>query len=95
MTPLDRLRLLASALPSDNSSVTLTRADLVALLQEGEDGRVTAQSVRDLTVAEVAREVSRQPSTVRGWLISGELDGYKLNDRDWRITRVSQMPGHH
>ena len=33
MTLRDRLRQLASALPSDASAVTLTRADIVALLK--------------------------------------------------------------
>ena len=84
---LDRLRQLASALPSDDSSVTFTRADLEALLWEDDHGEVAAESVRDLTVEEVGEETGRAPSTVRGWLIAGALRGYKLNDRDWRVPR--------
>lgn len=42
--------------------------------------------ISDLTVSEVAAELGRQPSTVRGWLGSGDLDGYKLNGREWRVA---------
>ena len=84
MTLEAHLRQLASALPSDHSAVTITRADLVALL-EGDSGDPGVGSPRDLTVEEVADQTSRAPSTVRGWLISGALPGYKLNDRDWRV----------
>ena len=85
MTLQDRLRQLASALPSDDAAVSFTRADLLALLEQ--DG-TPATPTRDLTVEEVAAETSRAPSTIRGWLISGALRGsYKLNGRDWRIRR--------
>ena len=87
MTARDRLRQLASALPSDDSAVTFTRAGLVALLDEDDDGDATATSVRDLTVEEVAEEMHKAPSTVRGWLISGALRGYKFSNREWRVTR--------
>ena len=84
MTLKERLRQLASALPSDDSAVTITRADLAALLER--DSRETkVASTRDLTVEEVADETSRARSTVRGWLISGVLRGYELNGRDWRV----------
>lgn len=43
--------------------------------------------VADLTVQEVADELDRAPSTVRGWLGEGELDGYRFRGREWRITR--------
>ncbi len=84
MTLHHRLRQLASALPSDDAAVSFTRADLLALLEE--DG-TPATPTRDLTVEEVAEETGRAPSTVRGWLISGALRGFKLNNRDWRIPR--------
>lgn len=84
MTIVERLWALAAALPSDRSSVTLTRSDLMALL-EGE--QASALPSRDLSVEEVAEETGRAPSTVRGWLIRGELQGYKLNGRDWRVPR--------
>ncbi len=88
MTLKERLRRLASALPSDDSAVTITRADIVALLED--DGRETeVGSTRDLTVEEVAKETGRAPSTVRDWLISEALCGYKLNGRDWRVPRAA------
>ena len=87
MTTADRLRALVGLLPSDSSAVTLTRLDLVALLEET-PGASPAPS-RDLSVEEVAAETGRAPSTVRGWLISGALRGYKLNARDWRIPRAA------
>ena len=83
----ERLRQLATALPSDGS-VTFTRADLVALLEE-EPGRVSAGSARDMTVEEVGAEIGRAPSTIRGYLISKALLGYKLNHRDWRVPRAA------
>ena len=66
--------------------MTLTRSDLVALLDNHVADVASAPS-RDLTVEEVAHETRRAPSTVRGWLISGELRGYKINNRDWRVPR--------
>ncbi len=87
MTLKKRLRQLASALPSDDCSVTITRAALGALL-EGESSEEVG-STRDLTVEEVAEETVRAPSTVRGWLISKALRGYKLNNRDWRVPRAA------
>lgn len=83
MTLAERLRMLASALPSDDSAVTLTRSDLLALVDGAEHS--PSLPTRDLTVEDVADETGRAASTVRGWLIDGKLRGYKLNDRDWRI----------
>jgi excisionase family DNA binding protein len=66
--------------------VTLTRADLNALLEAELEAPAPIQA-GDLTVEQVAVEMRRSPSTVRGWLIAGELKGYKLNRRDWRVPR--------
>lgn len=77
MTLEERLRQLASALPSDDSAVTITRADLVAML-EGDSSEVGIASAQDLTAEEVANETGRASSTVRGWLISEALRGYKM-----------------
>ena len=88
MTIEERLRNLADLLPSDESALTLTRADLVSLLGDIAPSNSTT-STRDLTVEEAAHEVHRAPSTVRGWLIAGDLSGYKLNHRDWRIPRAA------
>lgn len=86
MTLADRLRQLAAALPSDASSVTLTRRDLLVML-EGVSDHVASAQGRDMTVEEVAEEVRRSPATIRRWLIAGELRGYKLQGRDWRVPR--------
>ena len=88
MTLKERLLQLASALPSDHSAVTITRADLIALLQ-GDNSETGGRSMRDLTVDEVADETGRAPSTVRGWLISGALRGYKFNNFGWRVPRAA------
>jgi excisionase family DNA binding protein len=76
----------SGALPSNDSAVTLTRADLVALL-EGATDDVNRSRPRDLTVEEVAEEMQRSPSAVRRWLIAGDLRGYKLNGKSWRVPR--------
>lgn len=85
MNIYDRLRQLVTALPSDSSSVTFTRHDLSAMLEDEPDDLWS--SGRDMTVPEVAEETRRAPSTVRTWLSSGGLQGYKLNGRDWRVPR--------
>jgi len=87
VTLKERLRQLASALPSDHSAVTITRADLITLLED-DTGETGVGSARDLTVEEVAHETHRAPSTVRGWLISGELPGFKFNG-GWRVPRAA------
>ncbi len=43
----------------------------------------------DLTVEEAAEKLKKAPSTVRAWLIAGELRGYRLNHREWRVPRAS------
>lgn len=50
---------------------------------------VPSATGRDMTVEEVAKEVQRSPSTIRRWLIAGELRGYKLQERDWRVPRLA------
>jgi hypothetical protein len=71
VTLRERLRQLASALPCDDCAVTITRADLVMLLDD--DTRETVGSTEDLTVKAVAKETGRAPSTVRDWLSSKAL----------------------
>lgn len=83
-----RLKSLLGALPSDSSAVVLSRADLAVLLDEGAAADDTLPE-RDLTVGDVAAETGRATSTVRGWLLRGELRGYKLNRRDWRVPRAA------
>lgn len=45
--------------------------------------------IADLSVQEVADELDRAPSTIRGWLGEGTLDGYRLQGREWRVPRES------
>jgi len=82
VTLAERILQIVEALPSPDSSVTLTRSDLVGMVEES--GGVDAA---DLTVDQVAAKTNRAASTIRGWLIAGDLRGYKLNGRDWRVTR--------
>jgi excisionase family DNA binding protein len=72
---------------------TVTLRWLAELLGEPVEGDAVAQSdpPRDLTVVEVSERFRRAPSTIRGWLSRGELQGYKLNGRDWRVTRAAAM----
>lgn len=84
-----RLKALADCLPSDSAAVTLTRADLRQLLADhGEvagDNQQAGRPTADYTVEDVAEALDRSPSTVRGWLSTGVLRGYKFRGREWRI----------
>lgn len=82
----DPISRLIDALPSGSASVTLTRSDLVALRDANQGGPSVDG---DLTVEETASVVGRSTSTVRGWLSQGQLSGYKLNGRDWRVPRTA------
>ena len=83
----DHLRAMVDAMPR-GSSVTLPVDWLRVQL-----GMATAPieqepaDLSDLSVEEVAVIVDRKPSTVRGWCSSGHLDAYRLNGREWRISR--------
>jgi Helix-turn-helix domain len=84
MSLADRLMELAKHMPP-GSSVTFTAESLLALL-EGSPERPAPETTGDLSVAQIAAQLQRAPSTVRGWLEAGRFAGaYKLNDRDWRI----------
>lgn len=83
MTLRRRLEALLEALPP-GGSVTLDREALEELLGAEASG---SGPVADLTVQEVADELDRAPSTVRGWLGSGDLEGYRLRGREWRVPR--------
>jgi len=44
----------------------------------------------DLTVEEVAEELGRAPSTIRGWCGAERfLGAYRLRGREWRVPRES------
>ncbi len=63
---------------------TLIPADsLAAMLADVEDGD---DRLADLTVEQAAEKLSKAPSTIRAWLIAGELRGYKVHGREWRIA---------
>lgn len=47
------------------------------------------EPLADLSVARVAAALDRAPSTIRAWLHAGEIEGYKLHDREWRVTRAA------
>ncbi len=78
---VDRLRSIVDPMPPDGS-VMLSVAWLKGLLDaEGDSPGIG----RLLTLEETAEIVGRSPSTVRTWLNTGRLDGFKLNARSWRV----------
>jgi excisionase family DNA binding protein len=87
MTDLEQLRQAVTLLPA-GASVTLTRETLLGAL--GASADVCNPVAGDLTVAELAAQFHRSPSTVRAWLEAGRFPGaYKLRDRDWRVPRAA------
>ena len=81
-----RLQRLADALP-ENGSVTFTRNDLIRLAKANDgNGEAAKEPHADYTVAQVAKMFERSPQTVRDWIKAGRLRGYRLNDREYRIT---------
>ena len=78
---VDRLKAIIDGMPQDGA-VTLSVAFLSRLIEaeaaESGMGRL-------LTLEEAGDIVGRSPSTVRTWLNTGQLDGFKLNARSWRI----------
>ncbi len=88
MNPLDQLRKAIAGLPP-GALVALPREALLEALGASEVGTSVdpaAATQVDLTVAQIAQRFGRSPSTVRQWLESGELEGYKLFKREWRVT---------
>lgn len=86
MTLADRLAAVVDGMPEDGA-VTLPVAWLRAQLEAEESGDGAGGRIANLTVEEVAEELGRRPSTIRGYLGSGDLRGYKLRGREWRIPR--------
>lgn len=95
-TPIERLRQLVE---TGDPAGTVTLGWLGKVLAEDPTERSQAPT-RDLAVKDVAERTDRSPSTVRRWLERGEMRGYKINGRDWRVTpaafeewRQKQMEG--
>jgi len=85
-----------------NGRIRFHLAALVASVDEGQvisvpvrwlrallGGELAEQGEVDLTVEEVAKMFGRHPNTIRGWLQSGELRGYKLKGKEWRVPRAA------
>src|SRR2546428_2812586 len=92
MNPLEQLRTAAAALPP-GTLVTLPREALLDVLGgRGGDGAAATGGdgsppvAVDLTVTDLAQRFRRHPSTIRQWLESGRLEGYKLFGREWRVA---------
>ncbi len=91
MDPLEQLRTAVAALPP-GTLVTLPREALLDVLGGGGgDGAVASEGdgspavTVDLTVTDLAQRFRRHPSTIRQWLESGRIEGYKLFGREWRV----------
>ena len=67
--------------------VTVPAGWLLEALEGAQDVAQGATLTADLTVGELAAHFGRSPSTVRSWLERGELAGYRLQGREWRVTR--------
>lgn len=89
MTTLEeRLRRALDGLP-DEAAVTWPVGVLRGWLAEPEQ-EDEPEPLTDFTCQDVAEELGRSPSTVRGWCADGDLPGaYRLNGREWRIPRAS------
>lgn len=71
------------ALP-DDATVTVKVGWLRSVLEASPVVEEGADRLAPLTVAEVAEVMDRSTSTVRGWLASGELEGFRVG-REWRV----------
>ena len=80
MTLEKKIAAMIEHLPEGVESVTFSTDWLRAELDIGSD------VLADLTVEEAAEKLKKAPSTVRAWLIAGELRGYKVHGREWRIS---------
>lgn len=87
MDPLEQLRNAIAGLPP-GTLVALPREALLDALGAPEAAVPPGLAVEppvDVTVAQIAQLFGRSPSTVRQWLESGALEGYKLFGREWRV----------
>lgn len=87
MSDLDsRLRQLVRLSDPDGTVTIRWLASLIGVPLEDDGGGAEAAAA-DLNLEAVAGHFHRSVSTVRGWLGRGEMRGYKLNGRDWRVPR--------
>lgn len=78
-----QLEQLLEHLPP-GGSVTLDREALAELLEAEPSSE--EERLSDLTVPELAEELDRGESTVRGWLADGLIpEAYRLRGREWRV----------
>jgi len=80
------LALALRALPPGSLVALPLEALLEALGAGAGEVPSAAEPLVDLTVPQVAKLFGRAPSTVRQWLESGQLEGYKLWGREWRVS---------
>ena len=85
MTAREALGALVAALPP-GAPVTVPREWVVELLAG--TPAPAPRPAADLTVDQVAARVGRKAKTVRTWLETGALDGYKLH-KTWRVPEAS------
>ncbi len=68
--------------------VSVPAGVLIALLEgSGEAEAPSATPGADFTVRQIAERFGRQPSTVRAWVESGRLRGYRFAQREWRVSQ--------
>ena len=79
----DRLRALRSIVEDTPPDGTVTVP--VTWLQNLLDAQGDSSEMRLHTLGETAEFFGLSVSTVRTWLNTGQLDGFKLNGRSWRI----------
>lgn len=89
MTVAERLRQAVEGVPEEGSVTLPVRAVRRWFEEAGEEARRVRNggeaAVADLTVPELAEELGRSESTVRGWLPDVE-GAYKLGS-EWRVPR--------
>ena len=84
---IDHLKAIINGLP-EGGSVSLPVTWLRDLLDAEGDSPGMG---RLLTLEEAGEIVRRSPSTVRTWLNTSRLDGFKLNGRAWRIRESALL----
>jgi excisionase family DNA binding protein len=91
VTPAEALLALCALRPDlpEDAMVTVPLAWLSEALEgSGDTGAPSAAPVAraDWTVRELADRFGRRPSTVRAWLESGRIRGYRFANREWRVS---------